>query len=343
MILEGDRCADWRGFVHMLDANLRDITLSSGIPVTPYPAMGILLFRLGALPPRDILRRLSGAALTARQSGELFAVYDEGADQTHARSFKLLNNLSEVLKNPHELSLRYQPVVDLNSGLCTGAEALLRWNNKELGDVPPDEFIRLAEGTALMRPLTEWVFNAACAQIALWRSAGSNQRISVNVSARNLEEPDFPERVAAILEKHRVQTHQVLLEFTESALITFIPRARQQLATLKEMGFAVMIDDFGTGHNGLQHLRQLPANGIKIDQSFIKSLRTNQRDQTLVRTMIAMAHDLGYSVVAEGVEDQAAFDLLAEWNCDHAQGYYIARPLLADAFTKWLDTGEAKA
>jgi EAL domain-containing protein (putative c-di-GMP-specific phosphodiesterase class I) len=343
MILDGDRCADWRGFVDMMDARLRDMTVYSGIPVTPYPAMGILLFRLGGLTPRDILRRLFGAASTARQSGELFAVYDERDDQTHARSFKLLNSLSDALKNSDELSLRYQPVVDLSSGRCGGAEALLRWKNRELGDVPPDEFIPLAEGTALMRPLTEWVFNAACAQIALWKSAGIDQRVSVNISARNLEEPDFPDRVAAILDKHRVQTDHMLLEFTESALISFIPRARHQLAALKDMGFAVMIDDFGTGHNGLHHLRQLPASGIKIDQSFIKLLATNKRDQTLVRTIIAMAHDLGYRVVAEGVEDRDAYDLLAAWNCDQVQGYYIARPLLADAFTKWLDAGEPKA
>jgi EAL domain-containing protein (putative c-di-GMP-specific phosphodiesterase class I)/GAF domain-containing protein len=343
MILDEAGGASWPTLADELDRRLREMTIYSGIPVTPNPAMGIHTFRLGELAPRDLLRRLFGAAADARETGQLFATYNEIDDQVHARGFEVLSGLQAALDGQGELTLNYQPVVDLKSGRCESAEALLRWRHPVLGDVPPGEFIILAEGTALMRPLTEWVFDTAASQIAAWVQSGEAVRVSVNISARNLEETDFTRRVAAILDKHRIQASGIQLEFTESAVVTQIPRARDQLAALTDLGLNIVIDDFGTGYNGLSYLREFPASAIKIDQSFIKNLATDERDRKLVRTMIAMAHDLGYRVVAEGVEDRTAYELLREWGCDAAQGYYIARPLSVAALTAWLETaGEPK-
>jgi EAL domain-containing protein (putative c-di-GMP-specific phosphodiesterase class I) len=298
--------------------------------------MGVYAFQTDGVTPRDVLRRLYNAADDARNTGKPVASYNEMRDHAHARSFMLLSDMREALERRGEFELVYQPVIDFASGQCSGAEALLRWRHPKLGDVLPAEFIPLVEETAFTRPLTDWVLNAAMAQIADWQRTSDVIKISINASARNLEEADFAERVGRIMQRHAVSARSIQLEFTENALFGDDPRVLEQLRALKRMGVSIAIDDFGTGYSSLSYLQQFPANVLKIDKSFIKSLATSEHDQKLVRAVIQMAHDLGYRVVAEGIETREAYDMLAAWSCDEAQGFYVAHPLPAKALTEWL-------
>jgi EAL domain-containing protein (putative c-di-GMP-specific phosphodiesterase class I) len=322
-----------------IDAALRNPVSCSDLPVSPDPVMGVYVFRLGDVKnSRDVLRCLFNAADDARKSGLRLSAYTETADRAHARGFRLITDMRDALaSDPGQFSLRYQPVVNFASGKCVGAEALLRWRHAMLGDIDPAEFISLAEGTRLIRPLTAWVLDSALGQLAEWKRDGQPAKISINISVRNLDEPDFVEALAGLLLKHGVDAAAIQIEFTESVLVGYSPRALERMHALKHMGISIAIDDFGTGYSGLSYLQQLPATVLKIDQTFIKSLATSAHDRKLVRAIIYMAHDLGYRVVAEGVENHEAYDMLASWQCDEVQGYLISQPLDPAAMGRWFE------
>jgi EAL domain-containing protein (putative c-di-GMP-specific phosphodiesterase class I)/GGDEF domain-containing protein len=341
VLLDQSAIAGVEALADRLDVSLRDSLLFSGVPVNLDPAMGVYVFPLSAVEnPRDTMRRLFNAANDARETGRRLAFYTEIGDRAHVRSFRLINDMHEALAGAKDFRLLYQPVVDFASGKCIGAEALLRWRHKSLGDIGPAEFIPLAEGTALIRPLTAWVLDTAIGQLAEWVKAGHLPRISVNISMQNLEESDFAEALASVLDRHGVSPGMIQIEFTESVLVSYSARALDQLGAIKRMGVAIAIDDFGTGYSGLSYLQQLPATVLKIDQSFIKSLAVSEHDQKLVHGVISIAHDLGYRVVAEGIENSEAYDMLAAWNCDEAQGYLIAHPLAPAMMDAWLEPAQ---
>jgi EAL domain-containing protein (putative c-di-GMP-specific phosphodiesterase class I) len=336
VLLGETRRRDWGQLTHDLDRSLRAPIDCGGIPVRPDPAIGVYEFCSGEVKPRDVLRRLYNAVDDARGSGSVVAAYNERHDHAHVRRFQLLSGLSDALHAPDQFSLVYQPRVNIASGECVGAEALLRWRHPVFGNVSPGEFIPLVEETAYIRQVTRWVLDSALAQVALWRAAGHRQKVSVNVSALNLEEEEFVGTLAALLGKHGVPPEAIELEFTESALARDGARVIEQLEELQAMGVEIAIDDFGTGYSSLAYMQKIPADVLKIDQSFVQALATSERDQKLVRAMIGMAHDLGYRVVAEGIETPEACALLAGWNCDEAQGYYFSRPLPVAEMGRWL-------
>ena len=338
VLLDNSASLEIEALTDRLDAELRNTLLFSGVPVNLDPVIGVYIFPLSVVPaPRDIMRRLFNAADDARKTGRRLAFYAELGDQAHIRSFRLVNDMRNALAATEDFRLLYQPVIEFASGRCTGAEALLRWRHKTLGDIGPAEFIPLAEGTALIRPLTAWVLESAISQLAEWIKAGHDLRISINISMRNLEESDFAQALAAILGRHAVGAEMIQIEFTESVLVSYSPRALDQLSAIKKMGVSIAIDDFGTGYSGLSYLQQSPATVLKIDQSFIKSLAVSDHDQKLVQGVISMAHNLGYRVVAEGIENSEAYDMLAAWGCDEAQGYLIAHPLTPEMMETWLE------
>jgi EAL domain-containing protein (putative c-di-GMP-specific phosphodiesterase class I)/GGDEF domain-containing protein len=342
VLLDEAAAGDVERLAASVDASLRETISHSDVPIPPDPVIGMHCFTLGdGGNSRDILRRLFSAADDARKAGSRIASYNEIGDQAHARSFRLISDMRDALEESGQFSLVYQPVVDFVSGRCVGAEALLRWRHKTLGEIGPGEFIPLAEGTTLIRPLTGWVLDTALGQLAQWGNAGRHPRLSINISVRNLDESDFAAVLAERLAHHGVAASSVQIEFTESVLVGHSRRALEQVEALKAMGVSIAIDDFGTGYCGLSYLQQLPASVLKIDQSFIKSLATSEHDRKLVRAIISMAHDLGYRVVAEGVENHEAYDMLASWQCDEAQGYLIAHPLAPSAMGAWFD-GSAK-
>jgi EAL domain-containing protein (putative c-di-GMP-specific phosphodiesterase class I) len=310
--------------------------LCHGVPAAMKPVFGISPFRLGELSPQDVLRTAFSAVQDAREAQTEHAVFSVNSDEANRRRITLLTDMREALIQDDQLSLAYQPRIDLRSGECISAEALLRWKNRRYGNVSPGEFIPLVEQTALARPVTQWVIRTAIQQAAAWRSAGHDLRVSINVSALNLEEADFVECFAEALKRGGVAPSAVELELTESALIRNSLRVVSQIQQLRSMGVELAIDDFGTGYSTFAYLQKIPASTVKLDQSFIRMLHENKRDQLLVRSMILMAHDLGYRVVAEGVETAEICSFLRDLNCDEIQGYFISRPLPVEAFDAWL-------
>jgi EAL domain-containing protein (putative c-di-GMP-specific phosphodiesterase class I) len=277
-----------------------------------------------------------GAAQDARDAEKGAALYSVALDDAHHRRYALLDGLRTELATTTGLSLVYQPRIDISSGRCTGAEALLRWNHPALGNISPGEFIPLVEATELLRPLTQWVVDAALRQAAEWQKSGINVRISVNVSPSNLEEGDFAARLAEAMQRYNVSPQALEIEFTEGGLIRHKAKILVNLAKIRELGVLCAIDDFGTGYSSFSYLKDIPAQIIKIDQSFVRTLAQDEPDRALVRGMISMAQELGLRVVAEGVETQLAYDFLRDNGCDEAQGYFISRPISAGAFATWL-------
>jgi EAL domain-containing protein (putative c-di-GMP-specific phosphodiesterase class I)/GGDEF domain-containing protein len=322
-------------YLTMLERHLERAGEMSNVRFAMTTAIGVAPFTTGESAARDVLRTAHSACHDARSTRTSVSAYSPFTDGAHQRRFRLLHDFRQALEQPDALRLVFQPRVDLATGRCCGAEALLRWSHPLLGEVSPGEFMPIVEQTSLARPTTAWVLDAALKQLSAWRAAGLNIAMSVNVSAANLEESDFAQTVQLMMLKHRVRPEMLELEVTETAVMGNGGQALSQLTALEAAGVRLAIDDFGTGYSSLSYLQRLPAQVVKIDQSFILGLEDNEREQTLVRSMITLSHDLGYRVVAEGVETEASADMLARMQCDEAQGYLFARPMEADRFQGW--------
>jgi EAL domain-containing protein (putative c-di-GMP-specific phosphodiesterase class I) len=235
----------------------------------------------------------------------------------------------------NELLLYCQPKLQISSGQVCGAEALVRWQHPRLGVVSPGDFIKLAENTGLITPLTYWMLNASLRQGYLWHEQGLAQPLSVNLSVRDLHDPKLLDHIAGALDTWGAQPGWIEFELTESALMVDPAGALDTLTRLKRLDVRLAIDDYGTGYSSLSYLQRLPVDAIKIDQSFVGEMLCNKDSATIVRSTIELAHNLDLTVIAEGVEDQNTFDRLAALGCDMAQGYCIGRPIPADQFQTW--------
>lgn len=311
---------------------------SREVPVLVRPTIGIVPFYLREVAASDVLRSAYAACLDARQAGKGAGLFSLDLDAHYQRRYILLRDIERALENDDELYLVFQPRVTLDSGECSGVEALLRWHHPSLGEVSPGEFIPLIENTPMVKPLTQWVLRHAVRQAAAWYQQGKTLQVSVNVSATNLEEEDFAARLLNEMTRMALPSAAIEVELTESALVGQGQVAADQLKTLIAAGLRIAIDDFGTGYSSLSYLHEIPAHTVKIDRRFITDLGQDARTETLVNSMISMAHDLGYRVVAEGVENDASYYRLQKLGCDEVQGYFIAKPLLPIAFDAWLQT-----
>jgi EAL domain-containing protein (putative c-di-GMP-specific phosphodiesterase class I)/GAF domain-containing protein len=307
-----------------------------GVPVNTSPSIGFIPVRAGS-DAAQLLRELITTLDDVREKGVEWAFYDPAIDIAQQRAFAVLTALHEALVADKQLSLCYQPRVDLGSCRLAGVEALLRWNHPALGAISPAEFIPLAEKTALIGAVTDWVITNVLKQIAEWRGLGHHVKVSVNVSAYDMEKGDFAEMLSARLALFAIDPESIELEFTENALVRNPARVHEQLSRLRTLGTEVAIDDFGTGYCNISYLKLIPASVVKIDQSFIRTLATDASNKAIVRSMIGMAHALGHAVVAEGIETGESYDLLREWGCDEGQGYHIARPMGPSALIEWID------
>ncbi|MDB5688612.1 MAG: diguanylate phosphodiesterase [Sphingomonas bacterium] len=330
------RDVDQQTYVAMLASILEQVREASNVRFVMSATIGVAPFLAGETSSRDVLRTAHSAALEARASDPPVSVYSPQKDGVHRRQFRLLNDFGAALYEPGQLRLVFQPRVDLATRACIGAEALLRWSHPTLGEVSPGEFIPIVEQTSLARPITAWVLGAGLKQLGAWWAAGLRLQLSINVSAANLEEKDFAVRVQQYLLEHRVPAEMLELEVTESAVMDNPAQAIGQLEALEVAGVRLAIDDFGTGYSSLAYLQRLPAEVVKIDQSFVRDLALGEREQTLVRSMISLSHDLGYRVVAEGIETGAAAEMLSAMKCDEGQGYFFARPMELPDFERWL-------
>ena len=285
----------------------------------------------------ELLRRASLACRAAKRVKAPMLTYDESLEDFDADRLILVAELRHSI-DAENLVLHYQPKVATLDGAVMGVEALLRWRHPKLGLLMPAAFLPAAESTELIIPLTDWVVEAACRQAVTWNSQGRELPIAVNVSARCLRDSDFADRVLATLMRYRLPAKLLSIEVTETAVISDPARAAATLRRLAERGMSISIDDFGVGYTSLGHLDQLPIDEIKIDRQFVAPLVTGPGAGAVVRALISLGHELGMTVVAEGVEDDITFAALKDLGCDLAQGYGIARPAPVDQLELWLAT-----
>lgn len=339
-LARGDRQEAIAAGFRLLDA-LAEPYREADLTLDLAPAVGIALAPLHATGANGLVRRAEIALLAALGSEEPIAVYDPATDPHRPERLSLMGDLRAALDRD-QLALHYQPKLNLASNAVDGAEGLVRWQHPTLGSVPPDDFIALAEETGNIRRLTRWALAAGSAQAKRWHAAGHAIRVSINVSARDLDDTDLPRRVAELLALHALPPQRIALEITEGAIMGKPDTAIVVLRRLADLGIDLAIDDFGVGQSSLAYLRRLPVRELKIDKSFVMHLHESREDQAIVRSIVELAHHLGYRVAAEGVDHQATLAFLREIGCDHAQGWLIAKALPADAFNEFLKReGEA--
>jgi diguanylate cyclase (GGDEF)-like protein len=306
------------------------------LPLDVHASIGVARAPGDARNAEDLLRRADMAMRAAKRSAAGLVTYTSAIDQYEPHRLTLMGELSYAIEHD-ELSLFYQPKVSFKTNRIVGVEALLRWQHPQRGLIPPDQFIPLAEKTGAIQRLTQWVIKTAVGQSALWRRAGFQFNVSLNLSVRNLLEPAFPHRVLEIIDNDGASAESLMMEITESALMADPAKARSVLIFLSQHGIRFSIDDFGTGYSSLAYLKHLPVREIKIDKIFVSNLRTDGDNTTIVRSTIELGHNLGLSVTAEGVEDQETWNILGALGCDEAQGYFMSKPLPVAQLEKWLN------
>lgn len=265
-------------------------------------------------------------------------VLDVPAEEKKVESFHLMPELDElkIALDQNQLLLHYQPQVDIKTGEIKGVEALVRWQHPERGLIYPNMFISLAEENNLIADLTSQVIAMSMQQSREWKNAGLNTRISVNISAENITGLTLPEQLSQMLIGSNLDPAMLTLEITESALMGELVTSLDILTRLRMKGFGLSIDDFGTGYSSLSQLHRIPFTELKIDQSFIMSMESDDESRAIVKTCIILGHELNMEVVAEGVESQGIMDTLKILGCDIAQGYHIARPMPHDKLLEWV-------
>jgi diguanylate cyclase (GGDEF)-like protein len=319
---------DGTQLVQALLGALEEPFVLEGLKLGIQASFGIALFPDHGTAAVPLIQRARRALDAARKSYRGFASYKPEYEQSKPKQLALLGELRKAIIS-NELFLLYQPKIDLQSGLVSGVETLVRWRHPEFGITPPDQFIPEAEQTGLIMPLTLWVLHEALHQCKRWEQEGRTLKVAVNLSAINLESEELSEQIAGLLKSRGVTPELLELEVTESAIMANPQRAMEQIKRLKEMGLRISIDDFGTGYSSLAYLTRLPADALKIEKLFVMNMLARQEDSVIVRTIIAMAHSFGLKVVAEGVENQETQRILTKLGCDEAQGYFFGRPLPA--------------
>ena len=301
------------------------------------PSIGIAIFPNDGDNEEALIKSADLAMYCAKHAGSnAFQYYQDSMNETARKRLTVEQHLRQAIALG-EFSLHYQPQIDLATGEVHGIEALLRWNNLELGNVPPDEFIPIAEENGLIVVIGEWVLHTACQQAKNWRDQQmALPRIAVNISVRQFAQWNFAALVARILAETGLEPRVLELEITENLLMKDDASAMTTLCKLKEIGVQVAIDDFGTGYSCLSSLKEFPIDHLKIDRSFVRTLHTDQSDQAIASAIIAMADSMNFQVIAEGVENLDQLDFLRSKCCGEIQGYHISRPLPVDQAEEFL-------
>lgn len=285
----------------------------------------------------DVLVRRAEIALNqACLEEQRIVSYRQGADEKYQRELTIIRDLPIGLAQ-NQLYLVFQPKVDLRLNQCTGAEALIRWQHPTLGFIPPDEFIQLAENSGNIDIVSQWVLKQAIQQLVTWQRRGIVLKLAINLSAHDLVDTRLPNQIAILLKDNNLPSGALCIEVTEGAVMKDAQTVVSVLQRFRDMGVSVAIDDFGTGHSSLAYLKILPVNEVKIDRSFIKDMLTDSQDVMIVDTSIKLIHGLGFTVVAEGVEEQEGVEILRNLDCDIIQGYVFSKPLKTAEFDLWFE------
>lgn len=300
--------------------------LAASIGATVYPAHGRDAYTL--------MQRAETAMYWAKKEQRGYTLYSPERDKSNPHRLILLGELRQTIQR-QELLLDYQPIVAAGDGRLQGVEALVRWQHERYGLLLPDEFIPFAERSGFIHEVTTWVLRNALRSVAAWQHAGLALYVSVNVTAASLLDPEFANTVAGMLASLELPRDTLILEMTETTLLTDQERALETIARLSELGVRTVIDDFGTGYSSLAYLRKLPVSGIKIDRSFVADMANDDGGEVLINAIVRLAHALKLHVTAEGVENDGIAARLPRLGCDALQGYAIARPMPAPRIAAW--------
>jgi EAL domain-containing protein (putative c-di-GMP-specific phosphodiesterase class I) len=309
--------------------------LVQNTPLQIEVAIGIALYPQHGDTADILLQHADIAMRLAKSEAGGYSIYDPADDPYSLRKLRLYGELREAIKGD-ALTLFYQPKIDLGTGKVSSVEALARWPHPTEGIIPPNDFIPMIEQSGLIRPFTQWLLDEALRQCKAWRERGIELAVAINLSTRNLLDPQLADNIEALLRTHCVTAACLVLEITETTIMSRPEMSLKVLTRLHKMGVALSIDDFGTGYSSLSYLKKLPVNELKIDASFVLGIPGNDNDLIIVRSIIQLAKNMGLRVVAEGVENNAILQQLVRLDCDTAQGYYFSHPLPATVLEGWL-------
>ena len=307
--------------------------------VTLDVAIGVALFPEQAETAEALLQRAELALASASKGEAVHEIYSPGVTKEIASLWGMEGEIQGALEHD-EFELFYQPQISLTDNRPIGAEALLRWNSPRRGFVPPDIFVPIAEETGSIRSLTWFVLNTALRQSGFWPMRWSNLRVSVNLSAIDIRDSEFVDVITEAVGMWGGNYNRLTLEVTESAIVADPETCFARLTELRERGVMISIDDFGTGYSSLSHFKNIPADELKIDKSFILGMAHDKADEKIVRSIIDLAHDFDIKVIAEGVEDATTESMLRDMGCDFGQGYYYEKPVPHDQISQWLERYE---
>ena len=305
-------------------------------------SVGVVLSGADVNTADVLLRHADVAMYSAKSRGVGVSTYEPESDANSAAGLVLQGELRRAIAQG-ELVLHFQPKVGARKAEVRGAEALVRWEHPARGFLPPDEFMPVAEHSGLIGPLTDHILGLALTQAHAWAAAGRPIPVAVNISARNLLDEQLPDKVRALLALHAVPAERLVLEVTESALMTDLAKAHLVLEQLADLEVGISIDDFGAGYTSLSQLTTMPLTELKLDRSFVYAMTRDPRSAQVVESIVTLAHNIGLRTVGEGVETEEALQLLAEMGCDTVQGYHLARPMAAADFDVWMASRQQRA
>jgi predicted signal transduction protein with EAL and GGDEF domain len=325
--------------VDRLLAALGEPLTLQGQEVAASASVGIALYPDDGADMATLEKNAETAMYRAKEQGDSFQFFHREMAKRAQERLIIETNLRRAMERG-QLFLNFQPIIDLQTGDLAHAEVLLRWRHPELGLVPPDRFIPVAEASGLIAAMGEWVLRETCRQIRAWEREGlSVPRIAVNLSARQLRQRDLAESFAAIMDGEGVLAARIGVELTESALMQNADEAAAILGRMRALGLEIAVDDFGTGYSSLSYIKRFPIDKLKIDRSFVKDLSAREDGSgggmAIVSAILGVARALDMKVVAEGIETREQIDLLRRAGCDQGQGYHIARPMAAGDFAAW--------
>ncbi|NDI77972.1 MULTISPECIES: EAL domain-containing protein [Psychrilyobacter] len=307
----------------------KELFVTSSIGVSLYPLNGESL--------DELIKNADTAMYFAKRSGRNnFKFYTENMNSKFMKNLDLENKMRQALKN-EEFYLEYQPQVNTVTKKIISCEALIRWKSPEFGTISPDDFIRIAEDSGLIIPITRWILEKVFYEIKKVIEIDPNIYISINISGYQIKHSNLPKMIEDVLDQEKIDLKHIELELTESMLMDDILKNAEIMSKLKDLNIKLAIDDFGTGYSSLSYLKKFPIDKLKIDKSFIDGITTNEEDKVIVKTIISMAHNLGFKVIAEGVETKEQFDFLKTYNCDEIQGYYFSKPVSIEKIMEYLE------
>lgn len=328
-------------FAQQIQKTMESTFIIDGMQVAIHSDVGIVHFPEHGDDVDTLVQRAGVALRIAQKSTKGYATYDPSFDKQTPLRLTLISELRHAIERD-DLELFYQPQVSIKTAEICGVEALLRWNHPVHGFISPDEFVPMAERNRMIRLLTQWVLRRAFRDCANWHRQGFPIKVSVNLSAKDLHDPELPDLIAGAAVAAGIKPEWIILEITEGSVMSEPDNALAIIKRLNEMGYQFSIDDFGTGYSSMAYLKKLPLAALKIDKGFVMDILNSENDAAIVKATINLGHNLGLMVTAEGVENKEIMTRLMEYGCDVAQGYFLSKPVPMQNFNQWVNDSHWK-